>query len=736
LAQAIAVWAQRNGVCGFRCCMAASARRRRRKRTPATGRVVILAGPPGATETRLQHDRIVQAYGYVPISVGTLLSEHLRYATELGTGAEEHAYRQKHLPSEFVVSLLRDRLSKPDVRQQGCLLDGFPLSKEDADAMKGQIDVDQFLVIEVPDETIIDRCALNPTTGTIYNGLKHPHLNLAPPMEQSDQIEDNTDDKVRTRLEAYHASIIEVLLRFRGKVRIIDGTQDNDATFSAISDYLGVVPSPVLHAKKGPVVVVAGPPGTGRKTQCERIVKELGFVHICASSLLTKHIKRCTTWGTKARVYTDRRECVPSELLVGLLKDRVSKPDAIRRGCLLDGFPLSGEHAEAMKGHIEIDHFLVLNVPNEILIESFMNRCLNLKFRPDSLEASNNLVQSDDDKEQARMCLMAYQTSLDAILPHVHGMVQNIDGTQHPDAVFSTIVTCLGRVATPAPIVINETCPVVVISVPPSAWKKDQTNCIAKKLGLVPISAASLLLDHMRCGDELGAKAKECIDKQERVPSELIVSLIRDRMCKPDVLQRGCLLGDFPLSLNHTKAMKGQIEIDYFVVIELPDETLIERSVNKRLGSETGVIEPKTKRASSEAVSRSAQTADDIAKMIRAQLEAYHAALGDILPHFEGKIRKVNGMQRLDAVSNSIRSAISRPEGEPVRQKAARRRPQTHHPIRSTANRMIANLHHSFSGRMQCRQLRSGRPTPRKAGCSESQQLLSEALRCEVAIAV
>jgi len=631
-----------------------------------SGSVVVLIGPPGAKETGLLHNRIVRNYELVPIDTKNLLPEHLQQSAELGSKTKADIDKQEHVPIGLVVSLLEDRINKPDIIQRGCLLDGLPLSQGHAEAIKGHIDIDHIFVIEVPDQKLIERSA------------RRHH------------------SKVRARLDAYHKSMNGVMDHFGDKVRKINAAPHVDVMFSTISEHLGSIPGPPPLTREGLVIVVVAPPGAGKKAQCERIVKKLGFVHVCAPSLLSKHMNRGTGWGIQARAYTDRQERVPSELVVGLLNERMSKPDVMKRGCLLDGFPLCAEHVEAMKGQIEVDHYLVIDVPDGTLMERWAQRRLdpqmviscNLKTSPTSSETCHRFVGSEDaTNEKADSRLQEYRSSFKSISPLIQGKVRNVEGTQHPDAVFSDIASCLGMAPTPTARVRNSKGPVVVLSAPPAVCEEIQSKHIARKLGFIYISVESLLLKRIRHCDETGSKVKEYIDKQERVPSELIVTLLQERMSKRDVLQQGCLLRNFPLSQEHVKAMKGFIEVDHFVVIEVPDATLIERCVNRPM---------------------QAQAVGDFSENI-ARLGAYRSALGEMLPHFGGRVLRIDGTQRRDAISGAIRAAVSGPpreptrreaksRREPTRREAARHRPQPHDSVYETASRVFTNLQHSFQG--------------------------------------
>merc|ERR1719359_1638589 len=146
----------------------------------------------------------------------------------------------KLVPSELIVDLVKDRLAQSDVKAKGCLLDGFPRAQDQAQAMvDADIAVDKFIVIKVPDDTLVERgCGrrLDPETGDIY------HLKFKPPPEDIvDRLvhrSDDQEDKIRERLKAYHSQIDGITPFFKEVVTEVDGTGKPDAVFELVTEGL------------------------------------------------------------------------------------------------------------------------------------------------------------------------------------------------------------------------------------------------------------------------------------------------------------------------------------------------------------------------------------------------------------------------------------------------------------------------------------------------------------------
>mmetsp|Transcript_64832 Transcript_64832/g.138872 ORF Transcript_64832/g.138872 Transcript_64832/m.138872 type:complete len:333 (-) Transcript_64832:53-1051(-) len=198
--------------------------------------LVVIAGPPAAGKGT-QCDKIKEKYGYVHISTGDILRANVKEGTELGKKAKEYMDGGKLVPSELIVDLVKDRLAKDDVKEKGCLLDGFPRAPDQAQAMSDAgITVDKFLVIKVPDDTLVERgCGrrLDPETGEIY------HMKFKPPPEDIvDRLVHRSDDQetaIRERLKIYHAQIDGITPFFKDVVVDIDGTGKPDDVFTLVT---------------------------------------------------------------------------------------------------------------------------------------------------------------------------------------------------------------------------------------------------------------------------------------------------------------------------------------------------------------------------------------------------------------------------------------------------------------------------------------------------------------------
>lgn len=125
-------------------------------------------------------------------------------------------------------------------------------------------------------------------------------------------------------------------------------------------------------------LIFLGPPGAGKGTQAANLAQELNIPHISTGDILRGAVTQETDLGLKAKSYMDRGELVPDQLILDMVRDRLSKPDA-SSGWILDGFPRNVAQASFLDELLEkidqsYDCVVNLEVPNEVLVERLLNR--------------------------------------------------------------------------------------------------------------------------------------------------------------------------------------------------------------------------------------------------------------------------------------------------------------------------------------------------------------------------
>lgn len=205
---------------------------------------MILVGPPGAGKGT-QAARLVDTYKIPHISTGDMLRAAKKEGTELGLKAAAFMDAGNLVPDEVVIGMVVERIGKSDCKE-GFMLDGFPRTRPQAEALDeamsaAGLELDVVLLIEVPDELIVERITgrrSDPETGTIYHLKFNP-----PPASVADRVvqrKDDTEEACLTRLGKYHSETAPIIPFYeaKGLLRRVDGNASPDEVTERIKSVL------------------------------------------------------------------------------------------------------------------------------------------------------------------------------------------------------------------------------------------------------------------------------------------------------------------------------------------------------------------------------------------------------------------------------------------------------------------------------------------------------------------
>ena len=203
---------------------------------------VIIAGAP-ASGKGTQCEKIRAEFGLVHLSTGDMLRAAVAAGSEVGMQAKSIMEAGGLVPDEIVIGAIKERLAQEDVKEHGFLLDGFPRTPAQAEALKSLgYEIHVFLKLDVPDELILERVTgrrIDPETGNSY------HIVFKPAPEEVEerliQRKDDTEQAVKPRLRAFHENIQSVEGHFEDVIIRVDGTGKPEEVWEEISGKLSEI---------------------------------------------------------------------------------------------------------------------------------------------------------------------------------------------------------------------------------------------------------------------------------------------------------------------------------------------------------------------------------------------------------------------------------------------------------------------------------------------------------------
>ncbi len=199
--------------------------------------------------------------------------------------------------------------------------------------------------------------------------------------------------------------------------------------------------------------IIFGAPGAGKGTYSARLQSQLGVDVIAMGDIFRESVKQNTELGRKVKSYVEKGALVPDDVVVEVLKDRLSKvPEG--KGFLLDGFPRTIAQADTLESIAKIDVILQLDVPDQIIVERLTSRRLckncgavyNIRFLKPKVEGKcdkcgGELYQRTDDNEEViRNRLQVYKNQTEPLIeyykkknvPFVVSVTRSLDSPPEP----------------------------------------------------------------------------------------------------------------------------------------------------------------------------------------------------------------------------------------------------------------------------------------------------------------
>ena len=213
-------------------------------------------------------------------------------------------------------------------------------------------------------------------------------------------------------------------------------------------------------------LIILGPPGAGKGTQATFIASEFNIPHISTGDMLREAIKKGTNLGQKAKEVMDAGNLVSDDLIIELVKERISESDC-SQGFLFDGFPRTIPQAEALEvNNIQIDGVIELKVPDDEILKRMSGRRIHLNsgrtyhvdFNPPLKEGLDDetgeelIIRKDDEPETVRDRLKVYWKQTQPLIEYYLGNKENskldyfsVEGTLSVEEIKNNIKEFLSK---------------------------------------------------------------------------------------------------------------------------------------------------------------------------------------------------------------------------------------------------------------------------------------------------
>ena len=179
-------------------------------------------------------------------------------------------------------------------------------------------------------------------------------------------------------------------------------------------------------------IVFLGPPGVGKGTQAKKIAEHLKVPHIATGDMFRENLQKQTELGKKAQEFMDKGELVPDDVVIAMVKDRLTHDDC-KEGFVLDGFPRTIAQADALGGIVKIDKVINYTAPDETVVERIAGR-------------AKKEGRSDDTPETVQKRLDVYHEQTSPLIFYFRKkqILTDVDATGTVEEVFDLTKKAVG----------------------------------------------------------------------------------------------------------------------------------------------------------------------------------------------------------------------------------------------------------------------------------------------------
>ena len=210
-------------------------------------------------------------------------------------------------------------------------------------------------------------------------------------------------------------------------------------------------------------ILLIGPPGGGKGTQAKKLSSKFNIPQISTGDMLRDHVKKMSDLGIEAKTFMDKGELVPDELILKMMKSKLSDNDC-KNGYILDGFPRTLPQAKGLDSLLDninsnLDKVIIIKVNDNVIIDRMSGRRVHknsgriyhIKYNPPKNEGLDDItneplsIRSDDKKETVKNRLKIYHDLTKPLINFykIKNILFEVNGENEIEDVFSNIINKL-----------------------------------------------------------------------------------------------------------------------------------------------------------------------------------------------------------------------------------------------------------------------------------------------------
>lgn len=314
-------------------------------------------------------------------------------------------------------------------------------------------------------------------------------------------------------------------------------------------------------------IALFGPPGAGKGTQSEYLVKHFNLFYISTGDLLRRELAAGTRLGEEARCIIAAGGLVPDEIIVQIIEKTITEnPQAA--GFLFDGFPRTFIQAYILDGlmiklNTSLNCLINLQIPEEVSVSRL-------------LERGKTSGRLDDNETVIRNRLREYHEKTLPVLQFYRdkGQQHDIDGTRSIGEVRADIVRILQAE-------LDKNLFNLVLFGYPGSGRGSQGMALARKFGLEYVATGLMLDEEIRNGSETGREVARLYENGELVPDEIVVRLIEKKISNANGV-KGFIFKGFPRTLVQSYILDGLLRkhgsgVSMVIDVSVPLLELVQR---------------------------------------------------------------------------------------------------------------------------------------------------------------